>query len=1490
MEGKKVYPIDTEEFVSAVPSAPVKLDVGKVQSTQSCQSTRSWRDVAVFSRTTVAYEYFRGASLHAVEEGKGIHLKAPSLTTAVAAAVINWLLMFGLCCAYGMIMFSDDWNQQHRALGVKMNLATATFMGILLACASKVPVAIGGPDLNPVVFLGGFASKIAADIALQLDLAYPSNGAGRRLGGAPSGGKAVDFCLAGGAHMTFHQEACEIYHEELRATMVFTVAVSSAAIGGLFFVLGWFRLTRYVSYVPTCVMEAFLSCVGYKVFKYALTFCVFEPVQFIPAACVGVPLYFMKAHHIGNPALVIPVMLLVPLALFYAYVLGVKGSTIEAAREDQFMFPHMDNVDFFRVWLDSLGKAHRINFKAFATILPDLAVMIVVVLLDCLLKISSTEAKLPLVVDKDYEICLYGLGNFFTVASGSTIGYMQLKFNVINFGVMGNVFDRRAGLIYATLCGICFFGTMELFNFFPRFWLGTLLFFAGAGFVAENLWGSRKFLNFHEWMQIFIIVGFFILSDSLLYAVLIGGLLTGADFIRRYSGVPCIFGRPLFGGDLVSIERKSELQYEVHRHIAQSWLLVIRLKGYVFFASAQVVTDFVRGEIDTRARLPKSQRCRYVLFDCMFLDGLDASASKALGKFLKEAKAMNVEILWSDVNPAAVKDLVARQIVRRPRDVFLNLERAVLYVEEATVNYSQSIQDKWLKTHPALQLCRGLAVERSRSDPFDHVLTMDSMRQGCPWRYVTTKRIVEFKTVLYRPGETTQDLFLVHTGAVGLFEEMPDLHRLDSSDWGEPIAIYRHGWFLNRESRMDIPSRHYAVALASGEVLCWTESNWFRMCNERPFMAAAFSKVIMRQQVRDDNPEGETVDENKDSMGERDVMKAMESLSQWRRRNRRDADDFVKDANMVAVSSTRSSGVMSRVASRFSHVRTSLSEERKMSTFRDMCCEQGVIPEDLQKRLSGTWAARALERMHLFDPIPPGAKAVLPSLPESYLEDLTLSFNTYSVEGVVLWENVQQALMYAGVFNTLLVDTRQPPLSYEEFITLGHRAIMAPFSEETVKRIHEIFNKHDQHHSGLFDPDALLSLFRQQFDPSISIEEVDGLFAMWDDGTEITSDKFVAIMSRFIRTAELDWCLVRGFWALTGGRSSDKVTVDDLVANSRTQLTEAVAEEMIWASDWNAKEGNTKQLDFKPLVGNVLLELRRHSGTLPPPPALPPGESKARRQGSKNEAWLGSQPKKPVLQPYEPTKVSKYVVDLRDVQDLDTLPTLFAQKFDQWDQEIAGKVHHMVAPSHSSMLGVEKEGVTPMVSESTFSLPPGVDGSSWKVEMHLLWEEPSSSSFAKWLSLIMGCLILLSVMTLVIEPLTVPDESKQHPSEEFAWAVIEVFFTVIFTAEYAIRFFTADALKTNTMWKFFVTPSNMCDLLAIVPWYIEEIVALVTQSHTSGGKSVTRLLRVVRLMRLLRVLKLAKLSSMGHGNVFGPVAMVLTLIWGIYMKARYGLW
>merc|ERR1719502_974376 len=204
-------------------------------------------------------------------------------------------------------------------------------------------------------------------------------------------------------------------------------------------------------------------------------------------------------------------------------------------------------------------------------------------------------------------------------------------------------------MVYAGLCGLSLIN-IEHFNYLPRFFLGMLLFFAGAGFVAENLWGSRKYLSFREWGQILAILFVFIAAKSILIAVVVGGLLTGFDFILRYAKVSCIAGHPLRGGEIPMVVRQQPLLQRNLQHIANNWLMVIRLKGYIFFASATSVVHYMKTKFQEQEFVPEYRRLRYIVFDCEQLDGMDASASKAMKKLVEDANKIGIRVLWTHMS------------------------------------------------------------------------------------------------------------------------------------------------------------------------------------------------------------------------------------------------------------------------------------------------------------------------------------------------------------------------------------------------------------------------------------------------------------------------------------------------------------------------------------------------------------------------------------------------------------------------------------------------------------------------------------------------------------------------------------------------------------------------------------------------------------------------------------------------------------------------
>jgi len=1364
--------------------------------------------------------------------GHGHGEKPPSIITAVAAGIINWLLMFGLCCAYGMIMFGEDHIAKHRGLGVKMNLSTAMLMGLLLAVVSKIPVAIGGPDLNPVIFIASFITVIAKDLAGQLGLPnYPVSdhrrlsftlghampGPGeliRRLGSGGTSTSADVWCE--GAAWASYSSLCEEYHDSLRATVIFTVACSSAILGLLFFVLGRFRLTKFVSFVPTSVMEAFLSCVGYKVFYYALKFCKFKPLQFIPAAIIGVTMYFMKSMHIGNPAVVIPLLLFIPLGIFYIIIFASNGS--EALSDDgvkKYMFPKVTNIGFWHVWTDSIGNAHLINFKAWAKTLPDLGVMLIVCLIDCLLKVSSTENKLPVKVAKDYEVQLYGLGNVLTTCFGSSVGYMQLKFNVINFGVMGNSKDRRGSIFYALACAACFFGQIEQFNFLPRFFLGVLLFFAGAGFVAENLWGSRLYLSLAEWCEILLILLVFILSGQLLYAVGAGIMITCFSFIMKYSKVSCVVGRPLRGGEVTSHLRRLPLEKMNIQHIMNSQLLVVKLKGYIFFASAQSLTKRLMAMIEDEEKrhVPPYRRLAFVILDCEMLDGMDASASKAFKKLSTDARSANVMILWSEVTPSDQADLKKRSIIHHDWECFPNMSEAVLFVEEHAVKYRSKLQDTWLSLHPFFALQQQLTLCREVFEPFQHIL-LGSSRYGCPWRFCTKVQLVKHVTLLWEPGQRKIPLFLLHVGKVALFKCLPS----DRGEWTEAVAVYSHGSFLNREALIHAPSRYYAVAIEDGEALCWDEENWCRMTMAHPAMASHLMRAVMKQQAQDcDAQFAETFSG--------DVEPEQEDAPE--------KDDELKE------------GVE----------KTPQRPETAQVTTSN-------IPDTMQVRLRGVQIAQALGSSNLYEPIAAHEKSMLPEMPPVLREDLHIAFNTYATvqDGVsrLDWDKAFHALMYAGVGDMPLIDVERQSLTGDAFISLGQNASMARLSTSNVSACQQAFRNHCTPGTSHLMFFQLKQVLEQSFGVQATDEHMVSISQEWGSMEEISEARFLAIMSRLLRQHERDWNLLRGIQDIVGHSGSflqNKCTAEALIkaaAARSVPMNQELADEMIWCADIRER-GQTQAnsgMELSDMLCAVLFSSEQHQCRLPPKPRIPADEGKNEQQTFAVDELIEG---------------CGLVCSFHGAGGVDAAMSASAwlQKWRNQEQQNNAVIceDEVGEQPHKICLEDVKE-------DEEIPIP-----NTCRAKAHLILEDPASSQVAAAISLIMGLLIVISIFTMFVQPLVPSKKGSDDPSDKM-WYYCEFVLTVIFSIEFVMRLFVASALNTMTTVGFLKQPSNILDFVAILPFYIESTMNLEGEEF--------RLFRIVRLLRLTRIARLGRLAK--RSALFGPVAMVLIVIWGIYMR------
>lgn len=122
------------------------------------------------------------------------------------------------------------------------------------------------------------------------------------------------------------------------------------------------------------------------------------------------------------------------------------------------------------------------------------------------------------------------------------------------------------------------------------------------------------------------------------------------------------------------------------------------------------------------------------------------------------------------------------------------------------------------------------------------------------------------------------------------------------------------------------------------------------------------------------------------------------------------------------------------------------------------------------------------------------------------------------------------------------------------------------------------------------------------------------------------------------------------------------------------------------------------------------------------------------------------------------------------------------------------------------------------------------------------FEDARSSRLATALAMFIVGTILLSVTAFIIQ--TLPQFVF---SQAGVWSAIEIACITIFTLEFALRIGSCPSVT-----RFLLTPLNLVDLLAILPFYVEAVLPGI------GGSSSAAIIRVVRLVRIFRIFKVAR--------------------------------
>ena len=497
--------------------------------------------------------------------------------TWVVTALVMALLKY-VFCVVGAVIIHDShrFMQPSLAVGIGVQCSSTLITGLITGRFSKIGINVSGPDIIASIFISSWVKTLCdgADPILSEVTALP--------------------------------------------TILFLMTASTLLMGILWFAIGYFHATKLVEFMPAPVVCGFLSCIGWKVVKYATkvsagtswyhTYSDENGWAFllaVPGAVMGIPLYLLKKYHIGNPMVILPFYMVAPIVVFYISV-ALSGESMDDLRKNHWLFPKYDSAPFYSVWTEL--KFEHIDYNAIPFIMVDLCIMVIILVIDSLLKLASTKSGCKLDVDMVHEMKVTGYENIIGAMFMASPGYPQVKFNLLSYGILNNTRERRVAYFVALFGGAMWYlgGTgFMLIHYLPRFYLGGLLWYAACPFIVQNLVETYFHMEIKEYIIVLTIFTTVVIFDlagnaaAMLIAVAVGAVMATFVFMSQYARVSVIREQYNLASEL---KEGKNYQSKVVRRYFEDALLArvanrtayIQLEGFIFFASATQVLSRIK--------------------------------------------------------------------------------------------------------------------------------------------------------------------------------------------------------------------------------------------------------------------------------------------------------------------------------------------------------------------------------------------------------------------------------------------------------------------------------------------------------------------------------------------------------------------------------------------------------------------------------------------------------------------------------------------------------------------------------------------------------------------------------------------------------------------------------------------------------------------------------------------------------------------------------
>jgi SulP family sulfate permease len=537
--------------------------------------------------------------------------------------------MFIDCLAIGSILFSGEYSRLHVDVGIKHALVGVVLAQLINGC------------------LSGYSKLIT-----------------------PTGFEVLPFLIP-----LYHQIEPAMIEDGLSEwDVVTTMLWCSAAVPILscvfLLLLGAFQLGDLVNFVPQTVLIGLFACIGYSLWAVSFEFScgrTFDVTAAVSAPTelswlwednmtlkwaltqgLGIALYVASSRtsDAWSPR-VFPLYLIGGIAIFQA-VLQVKGWSLEEAAGEGWLMAEMNattpDVLYRHVWsYDNIHLKYLIeNFVdlVLAAILgPVLNIVINTTMLNPVLK-ERADLNTELLLNGKAMLCMSLLSGF-----PAYVAIVNTNLHINSGG------DARWSTVLAGCVAGSFFALPWMINIvrvIPNVVIGGMFVSFGVDFMAgaAKQYDRIKKVEFAlVWCMVAVSI-----CNSFTHAMLFGLMGSFVIFIHQYSRVNNIMLESTLSVLMSHSERT--MKQEQSLKVAASSVFILRLTGYLYFATVVEISDRIQQRIRRRRQhigrqQQGNQLCliRQVVLDFTAVPNMDTSSLLSIATLCEELGALGVEKL-----------------------------------------------------------------------------------------------------------------------------------------------------------------------------------------------------------------------------------------------------------------------------------------------------------------------------------------------------------------------------------------------------------------------------------------------------------------------------------------------------------------------------------------------------------------------------------------------------------------------------------------------------------------------------------------------------------------------------------------------------------------------------------------------------------------------------------------------------------------------------